>query len=176
MWQEIAKGSPLIRNRSSALLVVLGTGYLTALEIRAVLSPLPYSPSWILDPYAFRWPNWVVAAANVVFYLMLVYGFISIYRTARGKERVIVGGFCVAVLILPLKMLVASHATAIALIRILESICSGIAFFAALAILVESPSFGKSDAATARWIALFVGIFVLPLLVIGALLYFFPRR
>lgn len=163
-------GAPLIRNRSSALLVALATGYLAVLEVRAALLRSPYSSSWPLDPHPLRWPNWVVVAANVVFYLSVVYALISLYRSAKDKERAVVLCFSAGFLILPLKILIAPHA--ITLIRTFQSICSGTAFLAALAIFVESPAWGKSDAAIAKQLAMYVGVLVIFALVIGALIYF----
>jgi hypothetical protein len=111
-----------------------------------------------------------VVAANVVFFVGGAYGLISVGRKASGKERIVVLCFCAGFLIIPLKVLIAPHG--IQLIRTFQSISTSIAFFAALSLLVESPRWGKSDAAIAKQLALYLGVLVLFVLAIGALIYF----
>jgi hypothetical protein len=162
----------LIGNRFSAVFAVCLTGFLASRDFRAVFSPAPHDAGWLISLNFLSLPIWAVATLNVVFYVYMFWVAIWFYRGVQGKERIIVAGFFTSGLLGLLgriKALASPHA--ISAIRTVEPIGIGVAFVAALVILLKSPAWQKGDAKTAVWLLLFLGAFLLFAFVVGALLY-----
>jgi hypothetical protein len=160
----------LIGNRFTAILAVCLTGFLAWRDLRAAFSEAPYTAGWLITPLdSFPLPAWGVAAFNVAFYIYVVGLGVWFYRGVQGKERFVVAGFLLG-LLGPIKALASPRA--VAAIRTVQAVGMGVAFFAALTILLESPTLGKSDAKTAMRLLLFLGAFSVFAFLVGAVLYF----
>jgi hypothetical protein len=167
----------LIGNRFSAVFAVCLTGFLASRDFRAMFSAAPHEAGWLMPLDFLPLPIWTVAILNIAFYVYLFWVAFWFYRGVQGKERMIVAGFFTSGLLGLLGRIKAmSSPHAVSAIRAVQTVGMGVAFFAALVILLESPAFGKSDAKTAMRIFLFVGAFFVIALLLGALLYFAPWR
>ena len=108
------------------------TAYVCALAVRSALHPSHMPSGWLL-PLDFWLHGWPLLVANVVFYAYLCWiGFWFVRRTP-GRERVVMGGWFVGILILPLKALWPAWAVAI---RCVEAIGFLVALFAAVSLLL----------------------------------------
>jgi hypothetical protein len=134
----------LIGNRFSAVFAVCLTGFLASRDFRAVFSDSPHKAGWLIPLDSLPLPIRGVAAVNLVFYAYLFWLYFWFYRGVQGKERIVVAGFFTSGLVGLLghiKALSSPHA--LAAIRVVQTVGMGVAFFAALVILLESPAFGK---------------------------------
>src|SRR5271170_6246833 len=91
MGQEQLKDR-LIHTRRGAVIVLCSTGYVAALSFRNLLVQSQHEPPLLIDSH-FPLPSWAAAGINLAFYVCLIWGFAELYRNARGKERVLVGGW-----------------------------------------------------------------------------------
>lgn len=131
----------LIPNRRTAAIAVALTGYVAALTLRAAFWQAPYTLHWILS-LGHLLPSWAVWTANVAFYVCLLCLCIAFPVSLRGKERVLVAGWVPGVLLSPVQGVV-SVSVAAALQHV-KAVSIVIAFFAAVAILLEGPVSGSA--------------------------------
>ncbi len=168
----------LIGNRFSAIIAVCLTALFAAEDVQAIFSNALPKSHWLIDLDFLSPPIWATALVNLTFYVFFLWAGVGLYRSTQGKERVLVCGwfasFLLGLLFGPIEGLIPPWA--IATIRYAKGIGMSVAFIAALLILVKSPPFGKSDATSLGRLLLFLGLFVIGALVIGALIYFLPLR
>jgi hypothetical protein len=125
---------PLIRGQGGAIVALASTALLTTLAVRDLLVPSK-RPSGGLLPLDFLLPHSLTLAANVAFYLYLVWMGISLVRGCRAKERLVVGGWFTRILLGPLKMFVPSPA--VLPIQIVKATGMLVALVAAVLIFLE---------------------------------------
>lgn len=143
----------LIHSKRGAVIALCCTGYLAALTFRNVFSHSQHH--WLLD---FDWlvlwhttlPAWAVVGVNLGFYACLLWCGVMLYRTAQGKERFLVVGAFGGIFLGLIQILVsASAATAIDYVK---AAVMGVAFFAAVDVLLRMPASGypRVDNQTSR--------------------------
>ena len=127
----------LIRNRRTAAVGLILTGYIAALTFRAVFSQSPHHSHWLV-PLDSVLPAWALWTVNVVFYGYLLWLCVVFSRAVRGKERVLIAGWVPGILLSPIQSVVSiSLATAI---QYVKAVSISVAFVAAVFILVEGPA------------------------------------
>ena len=127
----------LINSRLIAAIGVILTGYVAALTFRAVFRRSAHHFHWIL-PLSHVLPPWAVLTVNVAFYAYMIFLFIAVPWSLRGKERILVLGWLPGVLLSPIQGMVSvSLASAI---QYVKAASIAIAFLAAVAILAEGPA------------------------------------
>ena|SRR6185437_4566030 len=131
----------LIPNRLAAVIGVILTGFLAALAFRDALFHPVGRFHWLF-PLAFEIPKWAVFTVNAVFYAYLLWACFAFFRIAQGKERVIVVGWSLGIVLYPVKYLV--PATAAVAIQCVEAAGMAVAFLAALDILLRFLSVDKA--------------------------------
>jgi hypothetical protein len=90
--------SRLICSRSGALFSVAFTGFLAYATIRGVLHHrIPHS-MWVVIPLPFL-PNWMNIALNVFVYASIAWLCVTVFRMGSGKERVILSGCALTLLL-----------------------------------------------------------------------------
>ena len=89
-------------------------------------------------------------AVNVAFYAYLLWLCIVFFRTAQGKERILVAGCFPGILLTPLQSLVST--TTATSIRYIEAASIAVAFVAAVWIMLEGTGreFPPSDSGVLR--------------------------
>ena|SRR6266851_4209037 len=127
----------LIRNKSSALAGLLLTGFLAVMTFRAAFSHSPRNSYWLL-PLDFLLPRWPLLVVNVAFYTYLLWLCVAFFRTAQGKERVLVAGWVPGILLSPVQSLVSISAAAD--IQYVKAASIAVALVAAVLILLEGPA------------------------------------
>jgi hypothetical protein len=164
----------LIGNRFTAIVAVCLIGFIAARDFHAAFLGAAPKSSWLIDLHFLPLPSWALVIVNVAFFgffLLLGLGF---YRWAKGKERVVIGGWfasaLLGLLVAPIAGELSPHT--VAALRFVQGVSMAVAFVGALLILVKSPAFGKSDVLTVERLLLFLGAFIVILLAIGALIYF----
>jgi hypothetical protein len=81
-------------------------------------------------------PSWLNTPVNVVFYGYLLWLCFWFFRAARGKERIVVAGWCPGLILGPFKHFVSD--ADISVIQYVEAVSIAVAFVAAVLILIES--------------------------------------
>ena len=162
----------LIGNRSRAAIALCATGFVAAQSFRGAFSRAPRSPHWLLSFEPFPLPFWVVAVANVAFYLCIVWGIADLYRNAHREERIVVAGWLGSFLLIPLQHLASARGAAA--IQWVKATGMGVAFLAAAYILVRS-SWNTDDFPKVAKNRLLVILAVLATaIMLGAIIYFLP--
>lgn len=124
----------LIPNRRAAVIGVILTGFLAAATLRdAYLHPT--GPFHWLFPLDFMLPKWALWAANGAFYGYLLWLCFVFFRMAQGKERVVVLGSFLGIMLYPIRILASTPAAVI--IQYVEAAGTAIAFLTALDILLR---------------------------------------
>ena len=131
----------LIGNRFTAAIGVVFTGYVAALTLRAAFWESPHHLHWLLPVDALL-PARATLAVNVALYAWLLWLSIVFPRALHGKERVLVIGWVPGLLLSPIQGLVSVSLAA--LIQDVKAASIVVAFFAAVAILLEGPVSGNS--------------------------------
>jgi hypothetical protein len=140
--EHIESRRGLIRSRRAAVVALCLTGFETALSIRDVFAHSQPRGQWLVS-LEFLLPHWAAAVVNVAFYAYLLWLGVDFYRTAQGKERVLVAGWSTVILTGPLENLVSvSAATAIQWIHAASMVA---ALTAAVYILIENPASGPAQ-------------------------------
>ena len=99
----------LIRNRGTAIVVLILTAFVATLTFRAALLHRAHQPHWLL-PLDFLLPTWAAWAANVAFYAYLIWLCIVFFRGAIGMERFVVAGWFFTILLSPLQSVISNSA------------------------------------------------------------------
>lgn len=131
----------LIGNRFTAAIGVVLTGYVAALSLRAAFWESPHHFHWLL-PLDALLPARLTLAVNVALYAWLLWLCVVFPRALRGKERVLVAGWVPGVLLSPIQGMVSASLAAV--IQYVKAASIMIAFFAAVAILLEGPVSGSA--------------------------------
>ncbi len=123
----------LIRSRRGALVVACLTGFVTALSFRDVLSHSRHQSHWLMDFYFF--PAWGVVTVNLMFYAYLFWLGIAFYRSAQGRERFLVGGWFLGILLFPVRLVSISAGPVVDHVQLMGMV---VAFLAAVDILLKT--------------------------------------
>jgi hypothetical protein len=126
----------LINSRFTAAIAVILTGYIAALTIRAAFWQLPHRFHWFIQ-LDYLLPQWAVLTANLTFYALLLSTCIGLLWSLRGKERFVVAGWVLAVLLGPIQGMISRS-----LDDAIQYVKAGsimVALFAAVVILIEGP-------------------------------------
>jgi hypothetical protein len=159
----------LIRDRLDASIAVCCTGFITALSLRDAFSGAPHKPHWLFPLDFTRLPIAVVAIVNVAFYMGLVWGFLSVYRNAQSKERILVVGWFNEILLSPFQgFLSTPAAAAIGWIKAAGMVAASIA---AVMIMLKAPARAAVPRATNKRGRTIMLSIVIGLFLAGALLY-----
>jgi hypothetical protein len=164
----------LIGDKRTATIVLCCTAFIGALSIRAALSHAPRNPHWLISLDYISLPIWVVALVNLGFYLYFLLVGVKLYRIAQGKERIVVAGWFGVIFLSPLQNLVSMpYAAAIQWVK-----ATGItvALLTAAYIFLKSPAPAAGITKLAKQCLLVLCIVFATALVLGALLYFVPKR
>jgi hypothetical protein len=121
---------------------VVLTGYVAALTFRAAFWQSPHHFHWLLPVNTFL-HAWATLVINLVFYAWLVWICVVFPRALYGKERVLAIGWALSLLLSLLQGLVS--ASLAAFIQYVRAASIMVAFFAAVAILIEG-SVGANSA------------------------------
>lgn len=132
----------LIGSRFTAGVGVVLTGYVAALTLRAAFWQSPHHFHWLLSVDTFL-PARAALVVNVVFYAWLVWQCVVFPQALRGKERVLAIGWALSLLLRLIQGLVS--ASLAAFIQYVRAASIMVAFFAAMAILIEG-SVGANSA------------------------------
>ncbi len=127
----------LIGTRFSAAVGVVLTGYVAALTLRATFWQSPHHFHWLLAVDTFLSAR-VTVAVNLIFYAWLVWLCVVFPRALHGKERVLALGWAVSLVLSLIQGLVSASLGAF--IQYVRAASIMIAFFAAVAILIEGPT------------------------------------
>lgn len=122
----------LIPNRLAAVAAAILTGLIAVEAFRDALFHPVGRFRWLF-PLWFEVPKWALFAVNGAFYAYLLWVCFVFFRIAQDKERVIVAGWSLGIVLYPIKYLV-SPPVALA-IQYVEATGLTAAFFAALDIL-----------------------------------------
>jgi hypothetical protein len=124
---------------------VVLTGYVAALTLRAAFWQSPHHFHWLLPVDALL-PARATLVVNVALYAWVLWLCVVFPRALHGKERVLVLGWVPGLLLSPIQGLVSVSLAA--LIQYVKAASIMVAFFAAVAILVEGPVSGNSASDT----------------------------
>jgi hypothetical protein len=124
----------LIEDRREAIIALCLTGLVTALSFRSLFSRSQHNFHGLID-LPLSAPTWVVLAVNLGFYAYLFWVGIMFYRSARGKERILVVGWFAPVVLGPIQYLVSIPG---AVTGYLRAICMTVAFVIAVYIFLET--------------------------------------
>jgi hypothetical protein len=127
----------LIGTRFSAVVGVLLTAYVGALTLRAAFWQSPHHFHWLLPVETFL-PARALLAVNLTFYASLVWLCVVFPRALHGKERVLALGWALSLLLSLIQGLVSASLGAF--IQYVRAASIMVAFFAAVAILLEGPT------------------------------------
>jgi hypothetical protein len=131
----------LIGNRYVAAIAVILIGYVAALTLRAAFWQSPHHFHWILSLDALL-PAWATVAVNVVLYASLCWLCVVFPRALQGKERILVVGWVAGILLSPIQGMVGVWFAND--IQYVKAASMMVAFFAAVAILLEGPANGNA--------------------------------
>jgi hypothetical protein len=128
----------LVHNRAVAVVALCLTGFVAALSFRGLFSSAQHKSYWLLDLRLILPIR--AAAINVGFYAYLLWLGVVFYRAARGKERILVAGWFVAILLGPVQILVPMFGAVIGYLKVAGMMA---AFLAAVYILINVPARGN---------------------------------
>lgn len=129
----------LIHTKYGAAFALCSSGYVAALVFRNVLSHSQHKSEWLLDLH-FILQTWAEAAANLIFYACLVWGFALLYRIARGRERVFLGSWATSFFLGQIQNLISAPAAAD--IEYVKAFAMLVAFLTAVDIFLRMPASG----------------------------------
>lgn len=126
----------LIGDRFTAAIGVVLTGSVAIQTLRSVFWQSPHHFHWLL-PLGTLLSSRATLAVNVALYAWLLWLCVVFPRALHGKERVLVAGWVPGVLLSPIQGMVSASVSAA--IQHVKAASIMIAFFAAVAILLEGP-------------------------------------
>jgi hypothetical protein len=131
--EEARDKASLLENTRDAVVALCLTGIVAAMSFRDLLRHIEHKSYWLFD---MRWilPTWAAVVANVGFYAYLLWLGIISYRTARSKERLVVAGWFVSMVLGWIKNLVSI--SAVVAIKWVQAACMLMALLAAVDIVV----------------------------------------
>jgi hypothetical protein len=140
---EPQKHTPrLIRNRLTAVVGLILTGYIAVLTFGAAFSQAPHHSHSLL-PLDSVLPAWALWVVNVVFYGYLLWLCVAFSRAVRGMERILIAGWVPGVLLSPIQSVVSISLAAA--IQYVKAFGISVAFVAAVFILVEGLAHNHAD-------------------------------
>jgi hypothetical protein len=86
----------LIESTRAAIIALCLTGFVAALSFRELVRHAHYKSYWLLDLRGIL-PAPAAAVVNVGFYAYVLWLAVVFYRSAQGKERVLVAGWIGAI-------------------------------------------------------------------------------
>jgi hypothetical protein len=125
----------LIESRRGAVVALCLTGFVAALSFRELLSDAQHQSYWLLDLRGIL-PAPAAAVVNVGFYGYVLWLAVVFYRSAQGKERVLVAGWIGTVLGGWIRNLVSMPVAAA--LDWVKAFCMLMAFLAAVDILLRT--------------------------------------
>ena len=131
----------LIGNRFTAAIGVVLTGYVAELTFRAAIWQPPHHFHWLLPVDSILTAR-ATLVVNVALYAWVLWLCIVFPRALHGKERVLVVGWVLSLLLSLTQGLMS--ASLAAFVQYVRAASIMVAFFAALAILIEGPTSGTS--------------------------------
>ena len=132
--EQASRKPGLIPNRWAAVIGVMLTGFLTAVTVRdAYIHPTRHF--YWLFPLDFMLPNWALWLVNGAFYGYLLWLCFVFFRIAQRKERIVVLGCSLGIVLYPIQNLVSTPG-AVA-IQYVEAAGTAVAFLVALDILLR---------------------------------------
>lgn len=111
------------------------TGYVAELTLRAAFLQSPHPFHWLVPVDTFL-PSRATLVVNLVFYAWLGWLCVVFPRALHGKERVLAIGWALSLLLSLIQGLVS--ASLAAFIQYVRAASITVAFFAAVAILIEA--------------------------------------
>jgi hypothetical protein len=131
----------LIRSRLIAEVAVLLTAFVAALSVRAAFRHPKYDSEWGF-PLASLLPDWAGSLVNLAFYAYLLWLFVAFFRSSDGKERIVVAGWSLNILLSPAQHLVSASVAAV--IQYVKAASLVVAFITALLILLHTLAHDKA--------------------------------
>jgi hypothetical protein len=126
----------LIRDRISAIVAVVLTGFITAISFRAAFYGGPHY--WHPFFHLAMLPRWTQLLINAAFYVYILWAFVGLFSIAKGRERFLVAGWGPGLLLDPIKGVVSSPAVTV--IRQFQAVSIAVALLAAVSIFLETPA------------------------------------
>ncbi len=123
----------LIESRRTAVVALCLTGFVAALSFREVVRHAQHKSYWLLD---LRGILPAAAVVNVGFYAYVLWLAVVFYRSAQGKERVLVAGWIGAIFLGWIRNLVSMPL--VGTLDWVKAACMLIAFLAAVGILLRT--------------------------------------
>lgn len=133
----------LIPNKIAAVAAFILTGFVATLSFRDAFFRSPRPSHALLLRDFLGLPQWVLLAINVAFYGYLVWVCILFFRIAQGRERAIVAGWSLGIVLFPAKYFL-STSTAAA-IRYVDCAAMVVALLAALTTLLRYFDTGRAQ-------------------------------
>lgn len=140
----------LIRNRFTAVIGLVLTGFVMALSFRTALSQAVHHFRWLL-PLDFLLPPWGLWVVNAAIYAYLFWACAVFFWALQGKERILFMGWMPGIFFSPTQGWVSmSFAAAIQYVKVASI---SVAFVAALLILLGAPPRDQapSDGSVSGW-------------------------
>ena len=125
----------LIESTRAAIIALCLTGFVAALSFRALVRHTHYKSYWLLDLRGIL-PAPAAAVVNVGFYAYVLWLAVVFYRSAQGKEKVLVAGWIGAMFLGWIRNLVSAPIAAT--LDWVKAACMSIAFLAAVRILLRT--------------------------------------
>jgi hypothetical protein len=125
----------LIESTPAAIVALCLTGFVAALSFRELVRHAQYKSYWLLDLRGIL-PAPVAAVVNVGFYAYVLWLAVVFYRSAQGKERVLVAGWIAAVFLGWIRNL--ASMPLLATLDWVKAACMLITFLAAADILLKA--------------------------------------
>jgi hypothetical protein len=128
-------GRRLIRSSFNAEVTVLATALVAALSVRSAFTRHHRYGAERGLPLSSMLPEWGGVAVNLAFYVYLVWLCIAFFRRAQGKERVVVCGWLLLILLTPIQHFLSP--TAADTVQYLKAGSLVVAFVWAVLLLIE---------------------------------------
>jgi hypothetical protein len=138
----------LIRNKGAAVVALCLTVFVTALSFRELFAHPPHRSPWLFEPWFLQrlfhlHAYWPAIAINAFFYLYFCWLAIEFWRSPRGSERILLGGWGTAVIVGFIGNAV--PAFMVTFIRVLEAVIWFITLLVAIDIFLKIRATDKSQ-------------------------------
>ncbi len=105
---------------------------MAGLSCRLAFSHPHLKSDWL--NFGFLRPPWLGPALGLFFYFYVLYLGVMFYRTARGKERILIAGIFVGILLYPVQTLSAS---ALIAVNYIDALGNAVAFLIAVYVFLK---------------------------------------
>lgn len=124
---EVSNRPAIFGNRLSAAIGVVLTAFVTVQTFRDAFLHPTGSSHWF---FQVDWasPRWAMSAMNAAFYVYLIWLGFAFFRTAQGRERVVVVGWFIGIVLYPVKVLAVGPA--LLAVEYVEAAAMAVALFA----------------------------------------------